>query len=221
MARLAAQVSGWQPPARAGAAPELINWRDALPTPRPQVGDTETTLVTHEMRTPAGQQRLVTVAFTAVQYIEDLEPQKAPHRHFEIQTQRTFTAYVIDPHAPMLRSFLTRITIDDPKPGRAQLLAVFASEEDRRPVVDYRPAQHWRIFPGQVDPADPTHLTIPYEIEGKPGIIDGRLNDGDRLMLTPRAGRLSAWTSGAEYTWDLTASASTTQPSAPPILKVK
>ena len=83
------------------------------------------------------------------------------------------------------------------------LRAVFASEEDRHPVVDYRPAQHWRIFPGQVDPADPTHLTIPCEIDGKPAIIDGRLNDGDRLMLTPRAGRLTGgWRRRKERPWN-------------------
>jgi hypothetical protein len=220
-AQLAAQIGGWQPPARAATAAELINWRDALPSQRPQVGDSETTIIVHEMRTPSGPQRLVIVSFTAVQYIEDLEPQKAPHRHFEIQTQRTFTAHVIDPHAAMPRAFLTRLVIDDPKPARTQLLAVFAADDDPRPVVDHRPWKRWRIFPGQVDPADPTHLTIPYEIDGTPGLIDGRLNDGDRLMLTPRAGRLARWTSGTEYRWDLTAGNSATRASALETLKVR
>jgi hypothetical protein len=52
-------------------------------------------------------------------------------------------------------------------------------------------------------------LTIAYEIAGVPGVIDGQLSDGDRLMLTPRVGRLATWTSANEYTWDLAASPST------------
>src|SRR5439155_6113067 len=72
----------------------------------------------------------------------------------------------------------------------------------------------WRIFTGRVDPADASHITIAYDIDGKPGVIDGRLNDGDRLMLQPRAGSLVRWRSGSEYLWNMagTPPRSATQP---------
>ena len=69
----------------------------------------------------------------------------------------------------------------------------------------------WRIFAGQPDPNDPTHFTIPYDVDGKPGVIDGRLNDGERAILTPRTGHLVSWPTESDYTWDFTPA--TTKPS--------
>jgi len=69
--------------------------------------------------------------------------------------------------------------------------------------VELQKHGQWRIFAGQADKGDRSHLTIAYDIDGRPGVIDGRLTDGDRLMLTPRAGRLGGWRSGEEYTWEM------------------
>jgi hypothetical protein len=217
----ALRACDWQPPARAETAAEAIAWRNALGNTRPSIGDGETTLFLHEMKTPSGQQRLVVVAFTASQYIQDVEPKKEPHRHYELETIRTFAAHVLDPQQPGARDRHTRMIIEDPKPSRTQFLAIFATDDDPKPVVDHRPGQRWRIFAGQADPADPTHLTIGYEIDGKQGVIDGRLNDADRLMLAPRTGRLTSWTGGSEYQWDLTAAAPpapATGPVIPPLV---
>ena len=43
-----------------------------------------------------------------------------------------------------------------------------------------------RIFAGQPDPADPSHFTIRYQLWGQEDIIDGKLQDDDRVTLTPR-----------------------------------
>jgi hypothetical protein len=206
VANAALRVSGWQPPVRAGTAAEAIAWRDLTPKPHPLIADGDTTLFLHEMKTPSGQQRLVIVSFSASQYINDVGPKKGPSRHYEVETIRTFQATMLDPQRSAPDLSQTRMVVDDP-PARTQLLAAFEAGDDAHPVADLRPAGRWRIFAGQVDAADPTHLTIGYEIEGQAAVIDGRLNDGDRLMLTPRAGRMVGWTSAFEYEWDLTAKA--------------
>jgi hypothetical protein len=45
--------------------------------------------------------------------------------------------------------------------------------------ICYR-AKEFRLYAGRADPADPSHFTIAYEIDGKPGTIDGYLKlNGD------------------------------------------
>lgn len=66
------------------------------------------------------------------------------------------------------------------------------------------------IFAGQTDTADASHFTIPYMIDGKPGMIDGWLRD-DGLVLKARAGQF--WAHGETRHWDLApTSAPSTQP---------
>jgi hypothetical protein len=43
-----------------------------------------------------------------------------------------------------------------------------------------------RLSSGQPDPNDPSHFTIPYELGGAPGIIDGWLRADDTLLFEPR-----------------------------------
>jgi hypothetical protein len=43
-----------------------------------------------------------------------------------------------------------------------------------------------RVLPGQIDPADPSHFTIPYTVDGQAGTIDGWLKDDDKILLEPR-----------------------------------
>ena len=45
-----------------------------------------------------------------------------------------------------------------------------------------------RIYAGQADPADPTHFTIRYVVNGKTAVIDGYVGDyqwGQNLALAP------------------------------------
>jgi hypothetical protein len=51
------------------------------------------------------------------------------------------------------------------------------------------PSHNLRFYAGQLDPADPAHFTIAYDLEDGHGIVDGRLNDaGDDLRITIRSG---------------------------------
>jgi len=53
------------------------------------------------------------------------------------------------------------------------------------PQTDY--GNVLRFFGGQVDPADPSRFTIPYQVDGRDGVLQGRLkNDGVELL--PREG---------------------------------
>lgn len=66
------------------------------------------------------------------------------------------------------------------------------------PLIPIRPL---RFYAGQVDAGDAGHFTIRYELEGQPGVVDGRLNDtGDDLILRIVSGpatRPSLWTTFA------------------------
>jgi hypothetical protein len=77
-----------------------------------------------------------------------------------------------------------------------------------------------RFYAGQPDPADPSHFTIAYQFDGKPGTIDGRVRDS-RLVLRPREGapagddvvhKLGGPGPIPEEVWDLTAPAPATRP---------
>ena len=79
-------------------------------------------------------------------------------------------------------------------------------------TVQFKPKEILRVFAGQPDSNDRSHFTINYDLDGKPGIIDGRLNNDDTLTLRPRQGRtLYQNETGTEIIWDAKAPM-TTQP---------
>jgi hypothetical protein len=50
-----------------------------------------------------------------------------------------------------------------------------------------QPPQKLRIYPGQIDPADPSHFTIRYEQWGQTDVMDGQLDStGSRVEFTCR-----------------------------------
>ena len=59
--------------------------------------------------------------------------------------------------------------------------------------IDY--IDQLRVFAGQPDPADTSHFTIHYELDGQPGDIDGWLAGNGIVRLKPREGivRSSRW----------------------------
>ena len=80
---------------------------------------------------------------------------------------------------------------------------------DQPPPIDY--GNVLRVYAGQPDPADESHFTIAYRVDGRDGVIDGWLKD-DGLQLHPREGVWSFSASGEA--WELpTGPAVSTSPS--------
>jgi hypothetical protein len=50
-------------------------------------------------------------------------------------------------------------------------------------ATGFRP---FKVFAGQLDPANPSHLTIDYELDGRRFIMDGWLDNNDQLSLDYR-----------------------------------
>jgi hypothetical protein len=64
------------------------------------------------------------------------------------------------------------------------------SEDAKQPgtlKIDYR--DQLRVYAGQPDPTDESHFTLGYELDGKPGTIDGWLRPNGSVVLEPREGK--------------------------------
>jgi len=61
-----------------------------------------------------------------------------------------------------------------------------AAASGRAPLLPTNGGDALQLFAGQFDPQDPSHFTVNYAIDGKPGIIDGWLKDDDTIVLEPR-----------------------------------
>lgn len=209
--------SGWREPAAFARAGPLNTFQDLLRSNgRRRISEyqDDTLVFLHGVKTPGGNPRLVWVSVDVEQSLVEPQANKAngaerPKPPHVLQTTRRLNAHVFDPD-DLDKTTLTTIAFIEPPDARSRI-QFYDGDDYQLRVKPWEPRGLWRIFAGQSDPTDPTHFTIPYDIDGKPGVIDGRLTDGDRLMLTPRAGRLDRWWSGTSYTWDLTAT-STTQP---------
>lgn len=79
------------------------------------------------------------------------------------------------------------------------------------PKLDY--GNRLRFRAGQPDPNDASHFTIPYQLDGRDGVIDGWIKDGG-IDLRPREGQ---WGYGEEgEVWKLPAAVPVTQPQTRP-----
>jgi hypothetical protein len=185
----------WQPPA-ARKITDPLAALIAAPgsSPISTIRD-ENAVFLHEMKTPAGQRRLVWVSIIS-QPTSNEYPGNQERLQYDITLNRRFNAYVFDQDAD--KPVLTSALIQTPTPD---LVLLINNTTDGK--VELQKRGQWRVFAGQPDKGDASHFTIAYDIDGKPGVIDGRLTDGDRLMLEPRVGRLNSWKSGEEYVWDL------------------
>jgi hypothetical protein len=49
----------------------------------------------------------------------------------------------------------------------------------------------FRFYAGQIDPADPSHFTIMYDLDGKQGTIHGRIRSNGLVELRPDSGKVA------------------------------
>jgi len=158
----------------------------------------------HQMTTPGGIKRLVWIS---IEPTGNLIRQSGPEDEgaspeYSFALGRRFKVTVMDENAdfPVVTTAIFYSSTTD----QTRLISKSESKGELKNL-----SGHWRVYAGQADPANPSHLTFAYDIDGRPGTIDGWLKDGDRLMLEPRAGRLVRWNSGEEYVWDVSPPAAT------------
>jgi hypothetical protein len=149
------------------------------------------TVFLHERFTPSGQRRLVYAVIRSDQRLpRTVEPLRGdkPLR-WELQKQRELYVCAFDPDslsAPSPRALvkapLRMILGDERIPEFA-----FTGRDEPFEADAFAPEQQLRVFAGQPDANDRTRVTIGYELNDQPGVIDIRLTDDD-IIVTPRTG---------------------------------
>ena len=91
------------------------------------------------------------------------------------------------------------MALDDFEDLRADLMACETEDEpglyhrgQSQLVLRRWPREHMTFLAGQPDPADPSHFTMAYRLDEKPGTIDGWLMDGGWVKMQVRDGPAQA-----------------------------
>jgi len=61
---------------------------------------------------------------------------------------------------------------------------------DKPEQIRFIGGEFFRFYAGQIDPADPSHFTIAYELNTKKGTIHGRIKNNGALELKPESGKV-------------------------------
>lgn len=170
-------LPGWQAPA--------IAFRS---TPRNEVG----AVYLHERKLPDGTPVLVAVNVDSETRFDTegtLRSTVLTSMH-RAHKERTLVARVtaIDGGA-ILHTYEMELVLPDTDADSivATTTSPMSNQRSRALVGEINPGNVLEFDGGGSDPSDPTHFTIPFTIDGKPCLIDGKLAD-DAFRLTPRAG---------------------------------
>ena len=160
------------------------------------------TIFLHAMRTSSGKERLVEVYIDATQRMRGYGDDH--QRKYTVATDRTIEAGVYELDRIVVMG-LSRTQLRFARRAMEGPVEIVWNKEDswEHGSVQFMPQEVLRVFAGQPDPVDRSHFTFVYDIDGKPGTIDGRLNDDDTLTLQPRQGRaLDRNSSGTAVVWE-------------------
>jgi hypothetical protein len=182
---------GWVPPVAAVPPAYAGTW-----SPR---GGGSAVLFLHERATPAGASYLVCVQYDQrfeFERLHDTDPRIRASRTTYRQTKDrrlTVAAWPVVPAAEFDRKRAGAAAIT--RHYRLQLPDTFVRavahipdgpDGDRVvPQTDY--GNVLRFFGGQVDPGDASRFSIPYQLDGREGVLRGRLKD-DGVELLPVGG---------------------------------
>jgi hypothetical protein len=213
--RLRGSPPGWVPPVKLPAPAYFPQYTDEVFGTRVS-GVNEPLLYLGGRTTPGGERHVVTVQL-ATRHSFGRNP-RVRGVEFMQTKQRMLTAhaYPAGPEGPAGARHKPRPSFDVQLalPDASQRNVAAAEEEvrlDQSLEIDY--GNVLRFFAGQGDPADPSHFTIPYDLDGRPGVIDGWLRD-DGLKLRPREGEWAFTSEGAS--WKLPAGPAASGPAAAP-----
>jgi hypothetical protein len=148
------------------------------------------TVFLHERAAPSGRNRLVWVRVTGSRSIEF----DSSRENMLIRPSRALITLVAEPagtggdgghlwsHMLAIEQPASRSTRVPVRKGEAGPVAIDA------PPLRVPPSEVLRILDGHPDPRDPSHFTIDYTLDGRAGVIDGWLQNDDRVRLEPREG---------------------------------
>ena len=150
------------------------------------------------LKSPSGEERLVVVTLDCEVSSETISladfhpPEGTSQRRSWIGTERMISFATFRPHdrdTTLVGTAYRRLQIQQP-PERRALVKWTKTTSWENGRIEVEPGQVMRFFAGQVDPADPSHFTIRYEMNGVVGWFDGWLRDDGNVVLEPRAGRV-------------------------------
>ena len=192
--RPAQSPRGWVPPVKR-VTPAIFSQLPGVASGGLGAVASEPLLFLHERTAPGGAKQLVAVQLAAkVEWSSQLEMDQATkqlHTRFRQLKVRKLKALAWPADGP------TAVSQSPASQREYKLLLPDAFEREAAdvqggpgsdrvvPQVDY--GNVLRVFAGQPDPADPSHFTIPYRLDGQDGVIDGWLKDNG-IELRPRAG---------------------------------
>lgn len=194
---------GWAPPATAAIPTYFPTYADVIYSGR-VAGVTDPLLFLHGRTSARGELHVVSVNLTVRSSFERRIDQATGATRFVQVKQRSLTARAWPagpggPRAATGKHKQTHAELALPDSTMREIARVQGSLSiDQAPPIDY--GNVVRFWAGQPDPADASHFTIPYDVDGRAGVIDGWLRD-DGLRLRPREGDW-AFTSGGEA-WKL------------------
>jgi hypothetical protein len=165
----------------------------------------------HRLKGPLGVQRLVYVYVTGETDMRMIHIPVPPGPQTRLQPVPAFDSTVrrnlhlvavpctlSDGPAPP-QGLSNESTVLMVRPGRGADWTVpwkwVPSPDGKGGQVRVDPIDRFRFYAGQLDPADPSHFTIKYDLDAATGTIHGRLKDDGTVDLRPEQGTVSgdAW----------------------------
>ena len=172
----------------------------------------------HARKDPTGREYLVcvtTLPQLTASFVRREESGQTYRYVYDLKRDLNLTAYAVP--ADGSPRTITIMNLDEPAENHGRVTYTVASDKPQPSTLtggtpEILSRSLLRILSGQPDPADPSHFTIPYVLNGKPGVIDGYLRANGRVMLQPREGQFLRWSNANSYHWELSQTP-TTRPS--------
>jgi hypothetical protein len=155
----------------------------------------------HARKNPAGEERLVRVLLGADQNIPSNAGMDGNVRYYEVRATRFLDARVILDDGKQT----PRTTLQLDRTNRAHIVVTLDGAGANQDKVEYQLAGLFRVYAGQVDPADASHFTVDVDYDRHRKVIDGWLRADDHVELMPRSGRITDRDpKGTRMVWDPT-----------------
>jgi hypothetical protein len=174
----------------------------------------ERLLLLHSLKNSKGESRLVWISLLTSELVHSNTADQTPDSSkFSIVRTHLLKAYLIQqiPGTGPLTSLDAKL-LSTLEIRSARFTTSFTYPKPNVTRIDVQHGSSLRAYAAQIDPADPSHFTIDYAIDGQRNTIDGYLKSNDKIDFNPRAGRIIPVTGSPQVFWDPLA-APTTRPS--------